>query len=65
MSAQASSGKGLLPDFLAGLVFAHTGSIKKLGKGVYILLATSTKAREPKVTEDEGSLEYLRQQLLA
>lgn len=54
-------------DFLAGLVFAHTGSIKKLGKGVYILLATSTAVREPKVKKDvdEGSLEYLRQQLLA
>jgi len=67
MSEAEENEKKRAVDFLAGLVFAHSGSIKKLGEGVYILLATSTKAREPKVKkdEDEGSLEYLRQQLLA
>ena len=67
MSEAEESERKRAVDFLAGLVFAHAGTIQRLSKGVFILLASGASVEGPQITKNEnaGSLEYMRQQLLA
>lgn len=67
MSEAEESERKRAVDFLAGLVFAHAGNIQRISKGVFILLASGASVEGPKITKNEnaGSLEHMRQQLLA
>jgi FtsZ-interacting cell division protein YlmF len=67
MSEAEESERKRAVDFLAGLVFVHNGTIQRISKGVFILLASGASIEGPKITKNEnaGSLEHMRQQLLA
>lgn len=52
-------------DFLAGLVFANSGNIERVGNGIFLLLPSGAKALGDISSKDSGSIDSLRNQFLA
>ena len=65
MSTAPESERKRAIDFLAGLVFAHSGSIQKIGDSKFILFAPGATAFEDTTGNDSDSIEALRSRLLA